>query len=242
MKVSIMSQAPEHKETPAMPLAPLGEALGRIRFIVIVAVLAVMAVAVSLFLLGSWQAAMSLREAWTQVLQGDKSSANLTVEFLEVVAVMLKAVVFYLIGVGLYSLFIAPLNITIVLGVETLTDLESKVLSVIVVIMATTFLEHFIQWKEPVPTLQFGAALALVVVALVIFQSFNHRAKEDQKSHSPDVQARAQQEMFHTEREHHEIRPDEVRGTNTAEAATPPPESDGAAPRTGVPDIGPAGR
>ena len=128
---------------------------------------------------------------------------------------MLKAVVFYLVGVGLYSLFIAPLNITVALGVETLTDLESKVLSVIVVIMATTFLEHFIQWKEPLQTLQFGAALALVVVALVLFQSFSHRAKEDQKSHNPDVQVRAQQEMFHTERAHHEIKPDEVAGTST---------------------------
>ena len=44
------------------------------------------------------------------------------------------------IGVGLYSLFIAPLNLTVSLGVETLSDLESKVLSVVVVIMAVTFL------------------------------------------------------------------------------------------------------
>jgi uncharacterized membrane protein YqhA len=197
----------------AVPLAPLGRALGRTRFIVIIAVLAVMAIAVSLFLLGSLQAVLSVRAAWTHALQGNMSTTNSTVEFLEVVGVMLKAVVFYLIGIGLYSLFIAPLNITVALGVETLTDLESKVLSVIVVIMSTTFLEHFIQWKEPLQTLQFGASLALVVVALVLFQSFSHRAKEDQKAHSPDVQTRAQQEMFYTEHEHHEIKSDEVAGT-----------------------------
>ena len=52
---------------------------------------------------------------------------ELTVEFLEIVSLMLKAVVFYLIGVGLWSLFVAPLNITVSLGVRTLSDLEAKV-------------------------------------------------------------------------------------------------------------------
>jgi hypothetical protein len=36
--------------------------------------------------------------------------------------------------------------------------------------MAVTFLEHFIQWREPLETLQFGGALALAVAALMLFQ------------------------------------------------------------------------
>lgn len=203
-------QSETGQDEPAVLFAGLGNALGRTRFIVIVAVIAVMAIAVSLFLLGSIQALMSLHTAWSAALQGKVGTTDLTVEFLEIVSVMLKAVVFYLVGIGLYSLFIAPLNITVALGVETLSDLENKVLSVVVVIMSTTFLEHFIQWKEPLEVLQFGAAFALVVLALVAFQSFSHRAKEDQKTHSPNVQARAQQEMYYTEKEHHEIKPDEI--------------------------------
>ncbi len=207
-----------HKVHPAeeasVSLAPLGRALGHTRFVVLVAVVAVMLVALSLFVLGAWQALVSVGRAWSGTMAGTTgvNSVNLTVEFLETVSIMLKAVVFYLISIGLYSLFIAPLNVTVALGVETLTDLESKVLSVVVVIMGTTFLEHFIQWKEPLETLQFGAAMALVVAALVFFQWFSHRAKEDQKAHSPDTQARAQREMFYTDREHHEIKPDEVKG------------------------------
>jgi uncharacterized membrane protein YqhA len=171
-------------------------------------------VAISLFLLGTIQAVESVWHAWQGVLSGDLGSTDLTVEFLEIVSVMLKAVVFYIVGVGLYSLFIAPLNLTVSLGVETLVDLESKVVSVVVVILGVTFLEHFIQWQDPVATLQFGLAMAVVIAALVLFQLYSHRTKEDQKTHNPDVQARAKRRLFEEDREQQEIEPDEVSGTN----------------------------
>ncbi len=198
------------------PLSPLARAIGRSRFVVMLAVAAVMIVALSLFLLGTILAAVSVWHAWKGVFEGQIGSTDLTVEFLEVVSVMLKAVVFYIIGVGLYSLFIAPLNLTVALGVETLNDLESKVISVVIVILGVTFLEHFIRWEHPIETLQYGAALALVVAALVLFQMLSHRAKQDQKAHHPDVQARAKREMFHEDHEQQEIKPDEISGTNKA--------------------------
>lgn len=198
------------------PTPPLARAIGRSRFVVMIAVAAVMIVALSLFLLGAILASLSVWHAWKGVFDGQIGSTDLTVEFLEVVSVMLKAVVFYIIGVGLYSLFIAPLNLTVALGVETLNDLESKVVSVVIVILGVTFLEHFIRWEQPVATLQYGGALALVVGALVLFQMFSHRAKEDQKSHNPDVQTRAKRELFNEDHEQQDIKPDEVSGTNTA--------------------------
>ena len=187
--------------------------IGRSRFIVVLAVLAVMLVAVSLFLLGTWKAVLGVYHAWPDVLLGTSSNAELTVEFLEIVSLMLKAVVFYIIGVGLWSLFVAPLNITVSLGVQTLSDLESKVVSVVVVILGVTFLEHFIRWREPLATLQFGAAMALVVTALVFFQRYAHQAKEDQKSHDPNEQVRAQQALFQREEEEHVVAEHEVQGT-----------------------------
>lgn len=181
-------------------LAPVGRAIGRSRLIVLLAVLAVLLVAFSLFLLGTIKALTGVWHAWQSLFQGRIDSTDLTVEFLEIVSLMLKAVIFYLIGVGLYSLFISPLNLTIALGVESLTDLETKVISVVVVIMAVTFLEHFILWENPAETLQRGIALALVVAALVIFQIYNHRIREEQRSEGREEQAR--KEMMEQDREH----------------------------------------
>ena len=190
------------------PVDRFSQILGRSRFIVLLAVVAVMLVAVSLFLLGTIQAAAGVWNAWRGVIEGDVHSTNLTVEFLEIVTTMLKAVVFYLIGVGLYSLFVSPLNITVSLGVQTLNDLESKVVSVVVVILGVTFLEHFILWQDPLATLQFGAAAALVVAALVLFERYTHRAKEEHAMPIGSEQARAQRSMFKEHHEKAEIEPD----------------------------------
>jgi uncharacterized membrane protein YqhA len=122
---------------------------------------------------------------------------------------MLEAVVFYLVGVGLYSLFISPLNVAVALGIESLTDLESKVLSVIIVIMGATFLQHFVLWRDSLGTMEFGASLAVVVVALVALQWLGHRATEIQKSYSLRTQNRAQHEMFHESMEQHEVKSDD---------------------------------
>ncbi len=183
------------KEEPWQPLAHI---IGRSRYVVLLAALAVMLVAISLFLLGTYLALVNTWHAWVNVVGGNVNSTQLTVVFLEIVSVMLKAVVFYIVGVGFYSLFIAPLNLPVALGVETLNDLESKVISVVIVIMAVTFLEHFILWEDALEMLQHGATLALVVVALVLFQFYNHRAKEDQAERSAPTQAK--HELF----DHHQ--------------------------------------
>ena len=204
---------PEQDHAPT-PVTPFSRTIGRTRFVVLVAVVAVMLVAIVLFFLGAWLALVNIWHASQRVVTGNLDSTALTVEFLEVVSVMLKAVVFYMIGVGLYSLFIAPLNLTAALGMETLNDLETKVISVVIVILSITFLEHFIRWEQPLETLQFGVALALVVAAMVFFQRHSHQAKEDRRTHHPDVQLRAQRELFHHDHEEREVRPDEVAGVN----------------------------
>ncbi len=184
------------------PWQPLAHIIGRSRYVVLLASLAVMLVAISLFLLGTYLAVVNTWEAWVNVVDGNVDSTELTVVFLEVVSVMLKAVVFYIVGVGFYSLFIAPLNLPVALGVETLNDLETKVISVVIVIMAVTFLEHFILWEDALKMLQHGATLALVVAALVLFQFYNHRAKEDQADRNAPSQAK--HELFDHDQEEQE--------------------------------------
>jgi uncharacterized membrane protein YqhA len=165
---------------------------------------------VSFFLLAAWLALQGIWHAFEQAFRGNLDSTELTVEFLEVISAMLKAVIFYIVGVGLYSLFIAPLNITTALGVETLTDLEIRVVSIVILIMAVTLLEHFIRWENAEETLQFGGTLALAVVALVAFQYFSHRAEKDIYTPDPGTQLRAQRELYEEHREDRKLTEEEV--------------------------------
>ena len=184
---------------------PFARLIGRSRLIVVVAVVAVLLAAFSLFLLGAYLAVENMVTAWSGVWTGEVESTDLTVRFLEIVTVMLKAVFFYLIGVGLFSLFISPLNVTVALGVETLNDLETKVISVVIVIMGVHFLEHFIQWVDPMVTLQHAASLGIVVAALVFFKIFAHREALETKRHRPEAVARAKREMFERAHEKQDV-------------------------------------
>lgn len=198
-------------EDTKVPFARFGQIIGRTRYVVLIVVAAVLLVSVSLFLLGSIDAISAVVRAWRGLYHtGHTGGTELVIEFLSVIGVMLRAVVFYIIGVGLYSLFIAPLNLTAALGVETLSDLESKVISVVIVILAVKFLQEFIKWGNPVETMQYGLTMAAVIAALVLFQMVGQRIKEFARTHSPDVAKRAQAEMFHEDREQRTVSTDET--------------------------------
>ncbi|WP_245808508.1 YqhA family protein [Deinococcus hopiensis] len=192
------------------------ELIGRTRFVVLIAVVAVLLVAFSLFLQGTLLALYTIYETWRDMLREgvDQGTGEVAVAFLEVVSTMLKAVVFYLIGVGLYSLFIRPLNLTSALGVESLSDLEQKVVSVVIVILGVTFLEHFIAWKDPQDTLYFAASLALAGGALVFFQRVHRGQGGDLQQ--PEAKLRARRELFEHDTEQRHIREQDVKRAEQA--------------------------
>ncbi|MFO7189047.1 MAG: YqhA family protein [Pseudomonadota bacterium] len=185
--------------------------IGRSRLIVLVAVVAVLLAAFSLFLLGAIIALKTVAEAWQGVLAATLGPTDLTVRFLEIVSVMLKAVVFYLIGVGFYSLFISPLNLTVAMGIETLNDLETKIISVVIVIMAVHFLQRFIQHQDALDLVLVAGALAMATAALVYFKVHSFREAERAKTQRTPGQKRAREEMFRHAHEEHDIQPEEPR-------------------------------
>ncbi len=195
------------------------EVIGRTRFVVLIAVIAVLLVAFSLFLQGTLLALTTIYETWRGTFDDGigSQSGTLAVEFLEVVSTMLKAVVFYIIGVGLYSLFITPLNLTSALGVESLSDLEQKIISVVIVILGVTFLEHFIRWEEPLETLYFAGAFALAGGALVLFQRV-HRGRGGDLG-QPEAKLRARRELFEHDTEQRHIGEGDVRRAERATEA-----------------------
>ena len=197
-------QTPLSQTPSAAPPAPFSQAIGRSRCIVLLAVLAVLLVLISLFLQGTMLAVESVWTSWRDLIAGHAQHFRI-----------LEAVVFYLIGVGLYSVFISPMNVTVALRVETLNGLEERVISVIIAILAINFLEHFIQLK-PLATLEFGMA---AVGAVAAFQAFSHRATVDQKAHNSEIQARAQRELFIEDNEQRIITIDAEQAAPQAPAA-----------------------
>ena len=198
----LLAAEPQNRMTDPKSDTTLAWLIGRSRLIVVLAVLAVLLAAFSLFLLGAWLALITVWATWLDVARGEVSSTDIIIRFLEIVTVMLKAVFFYLIGVGFYSLFIAPLNVTVALGVESLSDLESKIISVIVVIMAVHFLEEFIR-NEGVEVLYSAGSLGVVVAALVFFKIYINREGHELRMRREQEVARL--EMFERAHEKQDV-------------------------------------
>jgi uncharacterized membrane protein YqhA len=87
--------------------------------------------------------------------------------------------------------------------VETLNDLETKVISIIVVIMAVSFLERFIQHESGLEVLATSGALGIAVAALVFFKIYTNR--EGQEARMRADQDKAKVEMFEREHEKQDV-------------------------------------
>ncbi|HEX8550038.1 MAG TPA: YqhA family protein [Abditibacteriaceae bacterium] len=101
---------------------------------------------------------------------GTKSLKSLTLDSVVLVDAFLIGTVFVLIALGLYSLFVDDtLPLPKWLEVHTLDDLKYKLINVIVLVLAVTFLSVAVGWKGQKEVLHIGGAIALVIFALTSF-------------------------------------------------------------------------
>src|SRR3989338_1167417 len=82
---------------------------------------------------------------------------------------ILLAIVLYIFSVAIYELFFGKINVPDWLVIENLDGLKEKLASVIILILAVTFLEHLVEWKDAKETLMFGVSIAAVLIALVFY-------------------------------------------------------------------------
>jgi len=94
------------------------------------------------------------------------------VRLIELMDKFLIAVGLYIFAVGLYELFIEPLDLPAWLAIHDLHDIKSRLSQILVLFMSVTFLEHLVEWKDPIATLYFALAITLVMGGLIAFNRF----------------------------------------------------------------------
>lgn len=118
----------------------------------------------------------------THILSGLDTSTEikaLTVNEIFLADVSLIATALFLVAVGLYELFINKINFPVGVTVSSLDDLKDKLLGVIVVALAVTFLAQITTWDGKTNLLPFGVSIALVVLALGVFSYFRRDRSDD---------------------------------------------------------------
>ena len=139
---------------------------------VMLAVISMLAASVALFVSASIQTALTIWHMFGDITSPE--SAGVTTHLVSILDMFLFAVILYIFAIALYELFIKELKLPEWLIVKNLDDLKKKLSSVIALMLAVTFLEHVVEWKDPEGTLMLGAAIGIVIFALVFYM----KAKE----------------------------------------------------------------
>ncbi len=145
--------------------------LEKSRYLVLIAVFFSLAASVAAFLSGG----VKTIEVIIALITSAGKASHASIDLIALMDTFLIATALFIFSVGLYELFIEDLALPSWLVVHDLHDLKQKLSSVIILVLAVTFLEHFVEWKDPLGTLYLGIAVAVVSAALIAFISFGHK-------------------------------------------------------------------
>jgi uncharacterized membrane protein YqhA len=156
------------------------------RYVVVVPVLASLLGAGVLMVYGGVQVVVeTVRSLELMVTGSEKGIKKESVAFIELVDLSLLATVLYVIGVGLYELFVGRVELPEWLVIKILDDLKVKLISVVVTVLAVLFLGQVVSWDGKTDLLPLGAAIALVIAALTFFLARHGSGKAD-KADKPE--------------------------------------------------------
>ncbi len=103
---------------------------------------------------------------------------ELILKALKSVDLVLIGVVFFIMGVGLFELFINPIdNLPEWLVIKDIDQLKSMLIKVIILVMGVSFCGKVVTWNSETDLLGYGLGLGVVIYAL----SFFLKVKSDKK-------------------------------------------------------------
>jgi len=103
-----------------------------------------------------------------------KAAKTMSLAVIEIIDLFLIGTVAYIAAIGLYRLFISTTDVELPMRIKinSLKDLEDKIIGVIVAALAVAFLGHAAGGDEPTALLAYGGGIAVVVVALAFFTRY----------------------------------------------------------------------
>jgi uncharacterized membrane protein YqhA len=138
------------------------------RYVALIAVVSSLALATMLFMFGALRAGVITVAALAA--PGDGKGAKLfAIASVEIADLFLVGTVLYIVGVGLFELFIADVDLPAWLRITSVEQLKDRLVSVIVVALAVSFLGQAANWDGVSNLLPFGVSIAAVIVALAVF-------------------------------------------------------------------------
>lgn len=114
-----------------------------------------------------------------KIISAPGESAEVVVSFLQVMDIFLIATALMIFAVALYELFVGDLELPRWLVIHSFDGLKTKLGGVVILVLAVTFTKHLVDWESATDTLFFGLAVAVVSIALVVYNRTTKSTGED---------------------------------------------------------------
>ena len=139
-----------------------------------VAVASILTILASGFLIfaGIWEFINGIPGILDFLFHHEGHRVELSVHFISAIDLFMVAVVMFVMGIGLFELFVdrdQSISYPHWLRIRDLSDLKEKLIAAAVVVIVITFLKHIVMWEKPLETLYFGGAIAIVIAAITFF-------------------------------------------------------------------------
>lgn len=140
-------------------------------FVAIASILTILASGFLIFA-GVWEFINGIPDIFNFLFDHGDHHFELSVHFISAIDLFMVAVVMFVMGIGLFELFVdknQSISYPHWLRIHDLNDLKEKLIAAAVVVIVITFLKHIVMWENPLETLYFGGAIAIVILSITLF-------------------------------------------------------------------------
>ena len=146
-----------------------------LKFFTFLAVLGVIALAIGIY----FYAFYDIFKVIKTIFWGNPSEGEVIIKSLKSIDAVLLGVIFFIIGLGLFELFISPIdNLPEWFHMKDIDQLKAKLIKVMVVVMGVSFTGRIVTWDGTTDLLGYGVGLGVVVLALSYFLNVKIREKQ----------------------------------------------------------------
>ncbi len=147
------------------------------RYLIIIAVIGSFLAAVTVLVYGGLTVINLMIDTFSHLSFTAEGIKHLSIADIEIIDLFLLGTVLYIVALGLYDLFIDDgLTMPHWLEIHNLEDLKEKLIGVIVVLLAVTFLAEVVSWDGSNSILSLGVSVGLVLLALaLLLRGFGQR-------------------------------------------------------------------
>jgi uncharacterized membrane protein YqhA len=152
--------------------------VGWSRYLIALGALSSVVVAVLLLVAAFLEAIRLVGTVFEIGLGTHAATKELVIAAVEHADTVLIAAALFIIGLGLYELFVSEVSgLPAWLEIHSLDDLKDKLISVVVAVLSVNFFTRVVDWSGDVSIVYFGAGIAMVIAALA-FYGMSNKGKE----------------------------------------------------------------